>query len=462
MRAAVRIGQTYFCAVPLQSWLNVIGGALLLLGLLPVLLGSRSPNAILLATLGILLGGTFIAMTPALLGGAILRFASTRAILHLRPHGRQQLLLGTTLALTMLAFMATTAHQVLAVLTPAKAATSDHFLQLPAFHVFAASWSILAAVWVAIFTATAHRLGFVLLWFVPLLMTQDRIRALVPAPPDCFAYAAAGWIAFCLWYLRTPAIRRVSMVQDTSSTMFEQTPAGSMQSFLESLRPSTTVSRATTLRQLLLGSPSVLGQAWFVIWIGALLLILLFAFLPQRGPRTPQVMLMIILVGNCGTIGYAAVRRARLLWLRIGGGREALFDLAERHAFPGTMVMLVAGAGVTLAANALTGVAITLPLLLFITTQIAFGICVLYGGLTMTGNWTVARVLAVVGFVVLLMVNVGLLVPRSDISISIRIAAIGVLLLLAGLLRAWALHSWRTLDWRVAQLPRTVSGTDSR
>src|SRR5690606_6324041 len=128
---------------------------------------------------------------------------------HLRPNGRIQLLLGATLALTLLAALVALpslsmqwflAHNGL----PATRRLTD---PLDAFMV---SWSVLAVDWICIFALSRSMLAMALLGFLPILVISLG-KVLVPIIPGAIWVLLPGiacWMLFAAWYLRTKSVTR--------------------------------------------------------------------------------------------------------------------------------------------------------------------------------------------------------------------------------------------------------------
>jgi hypothetical protein len=104
VKAALQIVRICFGLVPLQRWLNGIGVALIAMSVGIAIIGpGREFMGLIIAGV---LGMFLIALAPGFCGGAMLRHGLSRTLLHLRPHGRARMLLGATLAITLMAAVA--------------------------------------------------------------------------------------------------------------------------------------------------------------------------------------------------------------------------------------------------------------------------------------------------------------------------------------------------------------------
>ncbi|MEO8316057.1 MAG: hypothetical protein ABI645_14840 [Pseudomonadota bacterium] len=170
---------------------------------------------------------------------------------------------------------------------------------------------------------------------------------------------------------------------------------------------------------------------------------------------TPFFFAPVIIVIS-GVISFTLTRRARLLWLRAGLDRMALFRQVERSGL--LCGMLSVGPFM---------VAITLyslakwpahsdTVIVFLVVQIAFLICLFYGALSLTRGWTAQDVLVCIGLCLLLAGEVVLLRPWSGARNAVAPGVLGAMVILALLLRWHAQRRWLALDWRVAQLPTTM------
>jgi hypothetical protein len=255
------------------------------------------------------------------------------------------------------------------------------------------------------------------------------------------------WVVFVLWYWRVARIRRPDwvnshgLVDSLASNPLEQ---------LSSTEGGTPRGRAS--RQLLLGSESLLAN----IAIGAVVAIPLLIFVRSMFDKARMLDLPLLfaapLSGVGASLGGMICRRARHLWLRAGLDRPALFRLAERAGMPVALAVFFAAAGVLLTASIL---ARPEQAPVFVAYTAALGVLtasLFYFGLSLTRGWNAGDVLRGIGLIVLVGITDGTIKPRDGASVGILVAT-GLFTLLALLLRRWAMHRWRELDWRVARLP---------
>lgn len=457
----LRLALLWFDFLPLQRWLNAIGAALLLLGALPLLTGS-TPG---IAPLGVMLGTVFIALTPLVAGGTTLRFTSTRLLRHLRPHGRLRLLLGATLAVTLLALLFLVAQLLLReMLPPLRSADAFDPLRAAPLNVFLACWSVCALWWMLSFIASGWRLIGVAFWLAALsiwllgkmltLSVGDFLAGLNPGPLPAFVLALACWTAFAAWYVRATSIRSTIWQPDDEQSTSKPAAARAAPEAGEGMDPGALRSQAEAT--FLLGSPrSTLNQLIAGLAIAAAFL--LVTLLVLRNHRTPLELIYValpVLAMSCTAVGFGVVGRARYLWLRTGSDRTGLFARSERLGLSAALPRLAGGCaiiGIALVAMQRESVA---DMVLAAVTLAAFSVSAFYAGMAMTRGWTAEYWLVNLGLVALLAVLAFLLRPGRDLPVGVVLGAWGFLALLALLARTWAQHRWRDLDWRVSGPPR--------
>ena len=350
MKAALRIAVAAFGFMPLQRWMNVVGGALLAAGVAIALIAPNSPSSFgAVATLG-MFGTLVIGLVPVFCGGFALRIASTRAQLHLRPHGRARMLGGATLAITLIAG-ALTLPVLIENLFFARHGMTPRLpdvMHPPLW--FMGAWALTAAAWLILFVASASRLLTPLLpgllVVIPLAF-KDVLLVPVQAWTACGGVIAA-WALFAIWYLRVREVRRPGWQRDRS-------PPGYGKPSVEPVRSSRTrggaASRVDAERLYLLGSVSMLTHAAAGA-LTAFVVLGLGTVLPPKSPAMQipaQYMFVLGIIG--GTLGYMLTRRTRYLWLRVGLTREALFHFAERLTLPRALLTFGTGAAILLAAS---------------------------------------------------------------------------------------------------------------
>lgn len=455
MRGVLRLALVWFDFLPLQRWLNGIGAALMLLGALPVLTGGDGG----IAPLGVMLGATFIALTPLFGGGIAIRVASTRMLLQLQPHGRLHLMLGATLAITLLALLALLALLLLReMIPPSQYAKPGDPLGIPPLHLFAWSWSICAMWWIVAFILSRSQWFIFVLWLIAIGIGQlggDRAAALVPGPQLMFALASACWTVFAVWYLRARTVRRSAWDRDDRPRRRESATPDVQPAGATAANPPPTAASAQW--QYLLGPASAFAHIMTGAWLGFLFPLLLVFFERVTGESLDLLLFAPPLFGiTCIGIGFGAARRARFLWLRTASDRISLYARAEKLGLAVCLLRLT-GAWVAISAVQLALRAEPVEgLLLAGATLGIIGVCAFYAGMSMTRDWAVEYWLVSIalstGYFFLILSDLQL--PLAAIP-----ATWPCLILLALLLRSLARHRWRDLDWRVARALPQRSGT---
>jgi hypothetical protein len=456
MIGTLRIAMAYFSALSLQRWTNSIGLALMVIAL-AIRAVSHGRAAFETSAMLVMFGGLLL-LLPLAVGGGMMRAASTRIILHLHPRGRLQMLIGATLAVTLIA-TGVTLMLVLA-LNPQgiEGVSAPPWSRTPPLTVFATAWSVVAMVWLVVFIATGDRLLSFLIGFVPLALIRFG-RTVFGAMPDAsvmFILSVAAWTGFALWYLRAPSIRRLVY----SRTRLEEANDNPLRRFfLWANGAHSSPSRSRAADQYLLGM-TPLGHVLLgvVLILGTALLQFVFSSSFAGTPdlvalqfMAPLVFLPVVYI-SWGAMSFALTRRARILWLRSGMDRMALFRQVERSGMVGAMLSF----GLLMIAIMLHSLA-RWPaqadaIVVFLVVQIPFLVCLFYVGLSLTRGWTAQDVLLCLGLCVLLAGEAFLLQPWSGHQSSAAPLVFVALLMLALLLRWHARRRWRGLDWRVARL----------
>ncbi len=452
MRTTFLLLRGFFDLVPLQRWINALSLLLLAVAVLAAMSGRNN------GTLGFtLLGVVLLAIAPVILGGAALRFASTRSALYLRPHGRIRLLIAATVALTLLALLLTLPFCI------------EQWLEIPRRgaridpgHVFPIAWSGLALLWICVFAVShsMHTLGLVGL--VPLaLVTLSRVlMPHLPHPAWLMLPAAAAWLGFSAWYLRTNSVARPQLASSTQSAL----DGGSftpLHRLFACVTPKGELSATQAQSMYLLGGlPSMFAITG--VWIAGLfflfhLLVQWFGAPAARpgsyGPA--NLLFMLPFIGFfMFSLGFNTVRRARYLWLRERLDRRGLFGLAEQRGLRASL----SGWGVTAAIIAVIellrdpGNAGYVPV--YLLAHAALAICLFYGGMASTRTWSVRDVtlgaVIWIGFAVQVYQLSPERHPDSGTVLNFELAN----LIFALLLRWYALRIWQGLDWRITTLPR--------
>lgn len=461
MNAPLRIALAYFSIVPLQRWLNRIFGTLLVIALITGAFQGRAGRggAYVLA----LLSAVLMALAPAVAGGAALRTTSSPVVLHLLPHGRIRMVLGATLAITLLALLLTlpvlmvqlTGGSIPGAVAGFSAPTVGHFLFL---------WGFIALLWVVMFIVSRNQslflLSFILL--IAIIRTIAEVVAQLPVTADQvamgqFALGAAVWIAFALWYLGVGSVVRPDWMSGWASgqSATPWTDMGTRRWFGRADRNVAPVSRSRAMHQYLVG----IDSSWTPLWVGGLYAVVLlatFPFLPNiHRERLPVFYLMHLTLFSALALAPIIVRRTRLLWLRAGLDRASLFATAERHVLGVQLAVFCIPLVLFVGHSVMRQPDRTTAVLLYAGTQCVAALGFQYAGLTVTRRWKAGAIILFVVLGLLYVVASGLLTVTVQQGAPdwAHVVALCVFGTLAVALRAHARRAWRTLDWRVAGSP---------
>lgn len=451
MKPILHLLRGYFSMVPLQRWLNTLG-LLLLAASAICTIGARN------AVLGLLIFGVVsLALAPALAGGVALRFASTRSMLHLRPDGRRNLLIASTLAITLLALLITLPFIVEGWLDLRRGQPRATPMQ-----VFPVVWTGVALLWISLFTCSRSgpSMGLVGLLPVTVLTIGKALGPLVPHPLWWLLPGLVAWLLFMRWYLRTESVNRPANLTNPGLHGDAQAP---LLRFLEPLIPDGESSRSK-LQQLYLLGTSVAGFAVSGLWVALIFLgvNMLVTWINSShrgaGAATQQLLFMLPFLGFfMFSIGQVIIRNARRLWLRERMDRSALFRTAEWHGLRACLATWSVTAALVLAVSLAREPSIARFAVLFVAAHTSLAICLFYGGMAMTRTWTGEWIFRNGLLVTLLgaffMVYLYQLKPELDASPATIIRMIIAALVFAAALRAYAASAWKNLDWRVARLP---------
>lgn len=434
MKGVLHIALGFFSVLPLQRGLTVFGAALMGIGALVALAGSFHYVPPLAA-----LGALYIALTPIFAGGVLMRYASSRILLHQRPRGRLKQLLGATLAVTITAGLLT----LFLWLTRRNAVQ-----EWPALGILADSWSVVALLWIVQFVGSRSpaSLALIVLGLVGLRTLGGAGPHVSPpgAAPGWLVLlpvAAVAWTGFCAWYLSVRTIHRAHWFDRPLSprSANEDASLSGTQVYL--------TGTFTQREQVINGAAC------------ALLLAILPLAVRKTFPDAPVIppVALPLLALSCTAAGLRTVARARSLWLRAGTDRVALFALAERQALRSGMTTLVAGIAIFLLVSIAVRPGYALPCILFALSQLAFGVCMFYGGLSLTNGRGSINDLPGLGLVFLLQLAAALgatfAYPPRDVASVVSCIALLLAVLLVPLLRRQARRRWRGLDWRITALP---------
>jgi hypothetical protein len=455
----LRIAITYFQMVPLQRWLNLGGLLLLALGAVLTYFADTVDDAkgVFMACL---FGVMLIATVPALGGGIALRMASRPTIAHLRPHGRVKVLLGTTLAMTLIVLLlcvptlAANGVMMLRGLAP-----SNRFGEASA--VLLLVWPLGAMSWIILFATSRTMLGA--LAFPLVVMGAMKLAFLLHSHPKLtiillVTLGPAAWLAFSLWYLRAGRIQQPQSPFSTPGN--EHAPFQWLFGGERSQNPATTPAVATF--HYLLGVSSYWIFLISGVWI-AVLFLLMQVILP-RAPDAREGLLMMMLpflTFNSAVMGYTTARRARLLWLRTGVDRAGLYRVAERLGLCASMITWGLVGGAVLAYALAMNPDNARNILLFVASQGAAAVCMFYGGFALVKDWSLLDKAITLILLVLFLLQITVLGPRQMGS---HVQSWTLLLLIASVLalalRWYGQHQWRLVDWRLIR-PARLDGRRS-
>lgn len=443
MIAVLRIAASFFSIVALQRWMNWLAAALVLLALLN--LKNDGVLVLLLPAAGLL------AIVPAFCGGVALRYACTHSLLHLRPHGRTRLLLGATLVITLTAAIIAMPFQIQA-WSVALGSMHRPALPSPAF-IFQMAWTALAVLWLGMFLICRSQIAYAMFGVVPMILFFAA-RHLALRIEHFGWILPAGvllWLAFAVWLMRTPQVARPAIMPSGATS--DTHPFAWLMDVLPA-SPRNSASHATSLH--LLGG----GNAMFIVnglWIALLFLVAQFGMSNTGRPRNNGIGLVLMLpflAFMFATVGFMIVRRARLLWLRMGADRHALFRTAETRGLTAMGISwIIPAAAIVVSVAARGDYAATGLLLFYVLPALGLATAFFYGGMAMSHGLSVRDLLLGTGLAGLFVIYLFLLEPGHLADAQRALVTLGVTLAAALLLRALALRAWRRVDWRIAKLP---------
>lgn len=452
MSTVLRIALAFFEMVTLQRWLN-LGG--LLLFALGVALGffadtvDEAKGVFMLCFFGVLL----VVVVPALGGGFALRIGSRPTIAHLRPHGRLKLLLGTTLAMTLIVLLLSIPTLVAnAVMVLQDLKPSNRFGEASA--VLLLVWPLGAMTWIILFATSRTLLGALV--FPLVVMGAMKLAFLLHSHPKLtiillVAIGPLAWLVFSVWYMR---VHRIAPPAAPFSG-----PGAEHAPFLwlwggERRNAATTPAAATT--HYLLGVSSYTVFLVSGIWI-ALLFLLMQVVIP-RAPDAQGGLLMTMLPFlsfNAALMGYTTARRARLLWLRTGANRAGLFNVAEKAGLYASMIVWCIAGGAVLVYSLVMNPAGARHTSLFVASQGIAAVAMYYGGFALVKDWSFGDIAVTLLMLVLFILQLTVLGPRQ---VGEPLQSWSALILIAGAvtlgLRWYGQRQWRLIDWRLARPPR--------
>lgn len=455
MSTVLRIALTYFQMLSLQRWLNLGGLLLIAVAALVTVFGETMSGAKGVFTL-CTFAACLILIVPGFGGGIAMRMASRPSIAHLRPHGRVRLLLGATLAMTLLALVGTlpsiASHLYLAL----HDVTGRHRFPEP-LNALTFFWSVAAVGWIMMFAASRTLMVVVVFPLLPLsaMKLPQLLRAYpVITPIHVLAVAAGAWILFALWYLRPGAIRQPPGQSMSNAVGSQSNPFAWLMIREEAQAGAPNPKLATS--HYLLGCGSYRLFVATGLWTAAIFL-LMGMVTPTGRPGQKSFLLLFMLPFlciNCAIQGYMTGRRARLLWLRNGASRHDLFSLSERLGLPAAMITWSIVAAAVLVFMLVTDRAALPMALLFTAAQALFAVCAFYVGVALVRNWGPTDVALCLTLLLLLIVQMVFAHPQGGIPLAqslVTLISTAVVLLP---LRWYAMHRWRAIDWRLIAPPK--------
>jgi hypothetical protein len=270
-----------------------------------------------------------------------------------------------------------------------------------------------------------------------------------------FVAGLACWAAFAAWYLRTASVTRPDFPLMSGGSDPSVTPLGSL--LVQVGAPSGPVSRSQGQLQYLFGCASPLFFVLNGAWIAAIVVVLQLLTVGSLFERTDQLLgfLNIVVFMSCA-IGFNAVRRARLLWLRADLDRRGLFRLVEKQGLQFSMTTWLCASALLMTCALVDRPELAPTLLLFFALKATATVALFYGSLAMT-EVSSGRDIALGSGIGLLMLAQGVVLqPRSDPSSEALTWALIATVGISIALRGYAARRWRTLDWRVAKLSRAT------
>lgn len=453
MSGVLRMAAAFLEISPLQRWLNIIG-ALLLAGALAIgLFGgpSAGPLAVGLSIMGLMP----LLMLPVFMGGAAMRIASTPSVLHLRPGARVKMLLAATLVVTALAALCLLPGAIAGWLdAPPRSRPGG----LPPAIVFQACWAVLALAWITVFAISFSRYTYGLVGLIPVtVMALGRVVGpVIPSVTWLFVAALCAWLLFCAWYLRVDRLQRP--VGLTHGAAWDGREYSWLSLLTDRFARNAEPTKQEAQAMLLIG-----GRPGTYLLIGcwvAIIFVLVHLMTGQNPRGNPVGQILFLLPFNAfypATLGYYLARRARLLWLRTGMDRHALFQLTERIGVRQVMLFWCVTAAVVAAYAILANHIDPHLVLRMVASQFLLAAALAYVGTALVRDWSSGDVLlamlAFLAFVATVVVTLRYL--REGIPTPVPlILTTGALAVSA---RHFAAHRWRTLDWRIARLPHPAA-----
>lgn len=437
MSTFLQLLRIWFWMLPLQRWLTVIGGLVMVTGLVAGL-PFNAPGSTLPGTF---FGLALMVAVPLLAGGVFFRQLSASRALMLRPRARGRLLGGAIGILLLASFLTSLAYwaALLPVPLPRRPGAEVHLL------MFAQTVSFGTQCAITLFIASRSpvwTLAILLAWQLPALAmrafgVEDAARLL--GGQVSLVVTALAWVAFACWYLRA---RRVH------ASIWGRTAAAESAAE-QAVRPA---SREQAMSRWVLGGATPLRIGMYCLLAGLAVIALQWFLARDSGERMLHAM-MFGLLGLTGAVsgmlGSAMAARSRSLWLPAGRTRLQLHGWMERQLL---RVVLAVSLALLLAA-ALVWWLVTprpaLPAPYLAAAVLAPGLAAAWLGLMQQHRHGLFDALA--GLAILAGWFHGLVQPLYQDSAAPRWWVLAAQLALAVLLREVALVRWRSADWRRAQ-----------
>jgi hypothetical protein len=430
MRGALRVMVLLFTALSVQRVLLGLGALLLIVGCF-VPEEARAVSFV---------AGLVVPLVPTLFaGGILLRYFIAPRHMRLIPGAREQVLGGMLLS--------TVANATLGTVVAGGVGMEMGVLPVLWLRIAAATSVLMLSQFIVVTSVVNTTLWF--LTFVVLMQPKisgglrDYWTLVGNSPGLLAAIFTVSWAVFAAWFLRARAL----------ATVKESFPKGD-----RVLRMDRT--RATAIRTLLLGSPSIAGLFGSGVFVVAILTFTM-AFVSLTTQSAPSVAdtvsksvnAALILAVYAGVGGFIVVRRSKALWL---GGRDRLdvFRICEAQAwisYAATLTPLL----LVLAVACVITSSLQWPFVATLGIHACTGTWVLYLGLMWVRGW---RAFDVVTWSVLLVAwvvvfaNVQFVVDRPWTFPIVIAAMVSVALAL----RLVAVRRWRSIDWLVCKPPRQM------
>lgn len=453
MSTVIRVALACFDMTAVQRWTSGLGLILLAMATAAIFM-SGGPNDAQIVFGMSCFGVALILMMPAFGAGIGLRQASRPVMVHLRPHSRLLLLLGSMLAVVLFALVATVPSFLVKLFFAVRPFDPGTLRFPPPRVAFGFCWVMATVAFIYMFAMSRTVLGMMAFWLLPLALVQllnyNEGLSDVISLWQLVAAAALAWIVFGAWYLRAGEIRPPVQNYSQSRTDGESSPfqwllAG------ENAR-SDQPTRHTAIWHYLFGCASIRLYVITGLWIAAIFVVMQF-FSPHgaRRPRGQMLLMLPFISFFVATVAYNSARRARLLWLRAGLSRDTLFPLVEREALRAGLTTWIIVAATALTMATLEDPSRLPQLALYAAAQCVVALVAFYTGLSLVKTIRAGDILLCTFLGVLWVAQMapGQQALRNDRLVIFSAGILVVAGVLAAVLRMHALRRWRGLDWRL-------------